>query len=106
MTCTSATRSVGAILAAVALGLCAPAAGAKPIDTGPVGSFIAAGPAPTLASSPSPASRTSGGATSDWELAAAGAGTAVLALAGVGATFLATRRRRQRRTAGPPTVAA
>jgi hypothetical protein len=106
MTCTSATRSVGAILAAVALGLCAPAAGAKPIDTRPVGSFIAASPAPTLASSPSPASHTSGGATSDWELAAAGSGAAVLALAGVGATLLATRRRRQRRTAGPPTVAA
>jgi hypothetical protein len=106
MTRISAIRYVTAILAAVALGLCAPAAGAKPIDTGPAGSFIVATPAPRLANSPSAASRTSGSATSDWELVAAGSGAATLGLVAGGATLLATRRRRRRRTAAPPTVAA
>jgi hypothetical protein len=55
MTPTSVTRSVSAVLAAVALGLCAPAAGAKPIDTGPAASFIVASSPPTLVSSPSAA---------------------------------------------------
>ncbi|MBV9002923.1 MAG: hypothetical protein JO304_27960 [Solirubrobacterales bacterium] len=106
MTRISATRCISAILAAVALDLCAPAAGARPIDTGPAGSFIAAAPAPRLANSPSAASRTSGSATSDWELVAAGSGAAALGLVAGGATLLATRRRRRRRTAAPPTVAA
>jgi hypothetical protein len=105
MTRTSAIRSVSAILATVALGLAGPAAGAKPIDTGSEGSFAAASARATPADSPSPAGHTSGDAISDWELVGA-SGAASLALAGAGLTLVTTRHRRQRRTAGPPNVAA
>ncbi|HKO28086.1 MAG TPA: hypothetical protein VJU80_11555 [Solirubrobacteraceae bacterium] len=106
MTRTSATRSVSAILAVLALGISAPVAGAKQIDTGPTVPFVAASPSPSLANSPSATSHHGGGATSEWEIVAVASGAASLALFGVGVTLLATRRRRERRTAGPPTVAA
>jgi hypothetical protein len=105
MTRTSATRSLSAILAGLALGIAVPAASARPIDSVHTSSFIAASPPPTLASSPSAASRNSVGGSTEWEIAAA-SGAASLALFGVGAMLLTSRRRRQRRTAGSPTVAA
>jgi len=102
----AASPSAWASLAAVALGLSVPAAGAKPIDSGPAGSFIAANSPATLVSSPSAAGRTDSGASSEWEVVAAASGAVSLTLVGVGATLLTNRRRRQRRAAGRPTVAA
>jgi hypothetical protein len=101
-------RATGAVLAALALGATAPAAGARPIDSNsanspvPPGAFILqekkVSAAQTQRVAPATASHNTGG-ISDWEYAAIGTGAAAVALIGVGGTLTTSRRRQVRRTA-------
>ena len=97
-------RAAGAVVAALALSVGAPTAGARPFDLNPAGSFVPVGSAQTAA--PNATSHTNGGDISDWGYVAIGSGAASLALLGIGGTRAAGRRRHRRRTTGAPTIAA
>ena len=91
MTRSVAHRRTAAIAAAaLALAIAAPAADAKPIGAGPVYSI-----APPSDIRPATSHMTAG--SSDWAYAAIGSGVAVLVVAGVGGTRVASRRRVERR---------
>lgn len=96
MTRSLANRRTAAVIAAVlALGAAAPAAGARPVDSGPVFQPAVPVPAPTT-SLHAVATRPGGGDISDLGYVAIGSGVAALAMLTVGGTRTATRRRRQR----------
>lgn len=97
-------RTAAAIAATLALGIAAPAAGARPIDLGPRFQSIAPTPAPATTAHAT-TSRPAGSDISDWGYIAVGSGVAALALVSVGGTRAATRRRRQRTTAQPKVAA-
>jgi hypothetical protein len=100
-------RATSIVLAALAIGISAPAAGARPFDlTGadavaPV--HVAPPPAQSVAQT---SSETSGGDISNVGYVAIGSGAATFALIGVGGTLAATRRRQRRRTATRSTITA
>ena len=97
-------RTAAAIAATLALGIAAPAAGARPIDLAP--NFQPTSPAQTPATTVHvTTSRPSGSNVSGWEYVALGSGVASLALISVGGTRAASRRRRER-TGVQPRVAA
>ena len=105
MTVSPARRRTAGILAAVALGFAAPAAGAKPVDTGP--GFVKGAPSDwPVTTVHVTESHPSGGSISDLGYVAIGSGVAALALVGVGGTRAAGRRRRRQRSAVRPTIAA
>jgi hypothetical protein len=98
-------RAAVAAAAALAFGLAAPAAGARPIDPGVTYSFLAASPAAVSpARAESTASR-AGGGISDWGYLAIGSGAGSLVLIGAGGTRALTRRRRRHQAAVQPRVA-
>jgi hypothetical protein len=97
-------RATVAAAAALAVGLAAPVAGARPVEPGATYSFLAASPAAVSpARAESTASR-AGGGISDWGYLAIGSGAASLVLIGAGGTRVVTRRRRQGRAAVQPRI--
>ena len=108
MTRQSAKRRVTSIvLAALAIGISAPAAGARPFDlTGadavaPV--HVAPPPAQSVAQTSSDATS---GDISNVGYVAIGSGAATFVLIGVGGTLAATRRHQRRRTGAQSTITA
>jgi hypothetical protein len=78
-----------------------------PFEQNQQGSYVPARSLQTQAPSGAEAtSHSPGGGISDWGYVAIGSGAASLALAGVGGTRVASRRRQQRLTAHQPTIAA
>jgi hypothetical protein len=97
-------RTAAAVAAALALGIAAPAAGARPIDFSP--RFQPIVPAQKQATSVhETTSRPNGSDISDWGYVAIGSGVASLALISVGGTRAAARRRRERTTVQPRVAA-
>ena len=96
-------RTAGIVAAALALGVAAPTAGARPFDLNSAGSFVPAGqPAQSVQTTSHPA----GGDISGWGYVAIGSGAASVALVGVGGTRAASRRRQRQRSAGQSTITA
>ena len=99
----------GIVTATLALGIAAPAAGARPFNENTNGSYVPVGPAQTqvqAASAPAATSHSTGGEVSEWGYVAIGSGVASLALISVGGTWTLVRRRQRQRTAAAPRVAA
>ena len=104
MTRQSARRRVTTIaLVALAIGITAPAAGARPFELNGTGQVPVAPPvqaAPAAAQSVKPTSNSAtGGDISNVGYVAIGSGAATIALLGAGGTLAATRRRQRRRSA-------
>jgi hypothetical protein len=99
-------RSTAGVLAALALGIAAPAAGARPIETGPGGSDAASFWPQTSTSTVQAHANLNhpGGGITGLEYVALGTGAASVVLIGAGG--LAAGRRRRQRAAVRPTVAA
>ncbi|HET7380894.1 MAG TPA: hypothetical protein VFJ24_12690 [Gaiellales bacterium] len=102
MTRQSARRRVTTIaLAALAIGISAPAAGARPFDLG--GQVPVAPPvqvaSPATQSVEQSSNDPTGGDISNVGYVAIGSGAATIALLGAGGTVAATRRRQRRRSA-------
>lgn len=92
-------RAAPAVLAAIALGITAPAAAARPADPNSGGSSV------STSSTPAPVSRTAvtagqshGDAISGWGYVAIASGGLSFALISIAGTHAASRRRLQRRT--------
>jgi len=100
-------RAMTIALVALAIGTSAPAAGARPFDTGaaPVPVAPPVQVAPPAAQSVAGNDAT-GGDISNVGYVAIGSGAATLALVGVGGTLAATRRRHRRRIATQSTITA
>jgi hypothetical protein len=93
-------RVVAAIAAgALALGVGAPAAGARPYDLNSANSDAPAGSTQVQPGIPVSTNRNTGGDISDWGVVAIGTGAASLALISIGGTRAASRRRHQQQTA-------
>lgn len=93
-------RAAPVVLAAIALGIIAPAAGARPADPNSGSSSVSTGSTQAPASrSALRASRSHGGAISGWGYVAIATGAASFALISIAGTHAASRRRQQRRTA-------
>ena len=102
-------RIAGIVTVMLALGIAAPAAGARAFNENTNGSYIPVGPAQTNVQAPSAPAATShstGGEVSEWGYVAIGSGVASLALISVGGTWTLVRRRQRQRTAAAPSVAA
>jgi hypothetical protein len=95
-------RAAGFVAAALALGVAAPTACARPFDLNSAGSYVQVGPRQSQPNAPANA----GGGISDVGIVAIGTGAATLALVGVGGTRAASRRRQRQRTAPQSTIAA
>ena len=107
MTRQSAGRRATAIaLVALAIGISAPAAGARPLDLNGADSVAPVQVAPPLAQSVEPSTNNADGDISNVGYVAIGSGAATLALVGVGGTLVATRRHHRRRIATQSTITA
>ena len=95
-------RAAGIVAAALALGVAAPTASARPFDLNSGDSYVQVGPRQSQPNAPANA----GGGISDVGIVAIGTGAATLALVGVGGTRAASRRRQPQRTARQSTIAA
>jgi hypothetical protein len=98
-------RATAIALAALAIGISAPAAGAR-IDLNGADSVAPVQVAPPLAQSVEPSTNNADGDISNVGYVAIGSGAATLALVGVGGTLAATRRRHRRRIATRSTITA
>jgi hypothetical protein len=86
-------RAALTVAATLALGIGAPAAGAKPIDSGPAGAPVIVGVSPTPGSSVQPgASHPTGAGVPEWVYVAIGSGVASLALISIGGSRVVSRR--------------
>ncbi len=100
-------RATTVALAALAIGISAPAAGARPFDLNGADAVAPVHVAPPLAQSVEPSSNdATGGDISNVGYVAIGSGAATIALVGVGGTLAATRRRQRRRVAMQSTITA
>lgn len=106
-------RTAGIILATLALGAAAPAAGARPYYLNqngtpvPAGSTVPVAPPQAPAQSiPEATGHDAGGGISDWGYVAIGSGAASVAFVGIGAGLAASRRRLQQRALRQPRIAA
>jgi hypothetical protein len=101
-------RAAAAVVAAIGLGIAAPAAGARPFDLNSTGSFVQVGSTQTRALNASQATghNNGGGDISGWGFVAIGSGVASLAFIGVGGTRAARHRRQRQRAAVQPKIAA
>jgi hypothetical protein len=101
--CVSYRRAASILLALLALGITAPIAGAKPIDSGATPSYAFTSPIqPGASNMPASVMHSSHSAISSWGYLAIGIGAAAVAVVSVGGMQAAGRRRRQRRTAQHP----
>jgi hypothetical protein len=99
-------RATAIALAALAIGISAPAAGARPFDLNGSDSVAPVQVAPPLAQGVEPSTNNADGDISNVGYVAIGSGAATLALVGVGGTLAATRRRHRRRIATQSTITA
>ena len=91
-------RATTIVLAALAIGISAPVAGARPFDLNGPDSVAPVHVAPPLARSVEPSTSNADGDISNVGYVAIGSGAATLALVGVGGALAATRRRRRMAT--------
>jgi hypothetical protein len=100
-------RATSIVLAALAIGISAPAAGARPLDLNAANSLVPVNVSPPPFQSVEPSNgNASGGDISDVGYIAIGSGAATIALMGVGGTLAATRRRHRRHMATQSTITA